>query len=167
MLKKETTTAKEAIQTNEILANKTPADTNLLVPVVEVETFKLPESYLANGYYATAENGKPYLRPELVGDHAQHVATNLSGMKPTDFNALVRILKPAKSSSLPYEAKQTAVQELLPKTMMLVSKKKAPTLLIDFVHTNIDHIHNPQDWLGFYRHMEAIAGFMTIKGGDA
>lgn len=137
--------------------------TETIAPEVETTTATLPADYLANGYYATATNSKPYLRPELVASHAQAIAATLTTMKPTDFNALMRTLKAAKSNSLPYEAKQTAMQELLPKAMMLVSKKKAPTLLVDFIHTNIDHIHNAQDWLGFYRHMEAIAGFLAMK----
>ena len=47
---------------------------------------KLPDNYLADGYYATTDKGAKYLRPEFVGEYAETMAKLLVDMKPTDFN---------------------------------------------------------------------------------
>ena len=65
------------------------------------------------------------------------------------------------------EARLTAAAEMLPKSMALVSRKKAPALLISFIDENLDHIHDDDDWYAFLRFMEAIGGFLSIReGGD-
>ena len=53
---------------------------------------------------------------------------------------------------------------MLPKGLALVHRKKAPALLVTFVKDNLDHIHDDADWYAYYRHLEAIAGYMI--GGD-
>lgn len=126
----------------------------------------LPDGYLSDGYVATTEKGQSYLRPELVADHAMDIAAKLStAMKPSDFAALHRGLKSAKKRTLPFEARQTAVCELLPKSLALVKHNKAPALLIDFIKANLNAIHTDEDWTGFYRHFEAVNNYIAA-GGD-
>ena len=134
----------------------TPADTTPTAPVY------LPTDYLSHGYYATAISGEKYLRPEFVGEYAEKMASLLSDMKPSDFTALLLELKSNKKSKLPFEARMTAALELIPKSMQLVNRHKAPSLLIAFIKQNIDCIHNDDDWTAFYRHLDAIAGFMSL-----
>ena len=149
----------------------TPADTavsdatdiiEFTVHEYDSKSAYLPADYLSQGYYATAPNGAKYLRPEFVGEYAEIMAAQLADMKPSDFSALLRELKRSKKSSLPHEARMTAALELLPKSMQLVSRDKAPSLLISFIKHNIDNIHDDMDWTAFYRHLDAIAGFMSL-----
>ena len=128
----------------------------------------LPKDYLANGYYATTDKGAKYLRPEFVGEYAETMAALLSDMKPSAFNGLLREMKRSKKSTLPFEARMTAAAEMLPKALALVHRKKAPALLVSFIKNNLDHIQNDDDWAAYYRHLGAIAAYMTAqKGGDA
>ena len=127
----------------------------------------LPENYLVGGYSATTEKGAKYLRPEFVGAYARSIAASLAGMKPTEFAAMLRDLKRAKKSTLPFEARQTAAAELLPRAIALVHKKKAPPILTEFIEANFSAVKTDDDWLAFYRHMNAISGFLIVAGGDA
>lgn len=124
----------------------------------------LPADYLSSGYYATTDKGTKYLRPEFVGKYAEIMATLLADMKATDFGNLIREMKRSKKKTLPFEARLTAAAEMLPKALALVHRKKAPALLVTFVKDNLDHIHDDADWYAYYRHLEAIAGYMI--GGD-
>ena len=127
----------------------------------------LPKEYLANGYYATTDKGVKYLRPEFVGEYAETMANLLSDMKPSDFTGLLIEMKRSRKRALPFEARLTAVTEMLPKAMALVSRKKAPALLVTFIKDNLDHIHNDDDWTGFFRHLMAIYSFLAAqKGGE-
>ena len=91
----------------------------------------------------------------------------LAEMKQSDFNTLLRELRRSKKRSLPFEARLTAAAEMLPKSMALVSRKKAPALLISFINENLEHIHNDDDWYAFLRFIEAIGGFLSVQeGGD-
>lgn len=124
----------------------------------------LPAGYLAGGYYATTEKGAKYLRTEYVSSYAQALATGLASINLTDFRKVVRDVKKAKKASLPFEARKTAVAEMLPKALMLVHRGKAPTLIVDWVKANQAAIKSDEDWYAYYRHLEAIAGYMI--GGD-
>ena len=127
----------------------------------------LPADYLANGYHAVTDKGVKYLRPEFVGEYAEIMAGLLNGMNPAAFNRLLREMKRSRKSTLPFEARLTAAAELLPKAMALASRKKAPMLLVTFIKHNLDNIHDDTDWMAFYRHLEAIAAYMTVQtGGD-
>lgn len=126
----------------------------------------LPKNYLVGGYYATTDKGAKYLRPEFVDKYARNIAASLNEMKPSDFAAMLRDLKRAKKSTLPFEARQTAAAELLPRAIGLVHKKKAPSILAEFVKANFTAIKTDDDWSAFYRHMNAINGFL-MAGGDA
>lgn len=126
----------------------------------------LPKNYLVGGYYATTDKGAKYLRPEFVDKYARNIAASLNEMKPSDFAAMLRDLKRAKKSTLPFEARQTAAAELLPRAIGLVHKKKAPSILTEFVKANFTAIKTDDDWSAFYRHMNAINGFL-MAGGDA
>ncbi|MBO4973239.1 MAG: hypothetical protein J6D17_00460 [Bacteroides sp.] len=127
----------------------------------------LPKDYLAHGYHATTDKGAKYLRPEFVGEYAETMANLLTDMKPAAFNGLLREMKRSRKSTLPFEARMTAAAEMLPKAMALVHRKKAPALLVSFIKDNLDHIQNDDDWSAYYRHLEAIAAYMTAqKGGD-
>lgn len=126
----------------------------------------LPKNYLDLGYHATTDKGAKYLRPEFVGEYAEQIATGLSIMRPSDFSTLLREMKRNRKKSLPFEARQTAAIELLPKAMTLVNRKKAPALLIDFIKDNLDHIHNDDDWTAFYRHLDAIYAYMLQNGNN-
>lgn len=128
----------------------------------------LPKDYLSNGYYVTTDKGVKYLRPEFVSEYAQTIANLLCDMKPAAFNSLMREMKRSKKTTLPFEARLTAAVEMLPKAMALVSRKKAPALLMTFIKHNLDNIHDDADWTAFYRHLEAISAYMTAQtGGDA
>ncbi len=70
------------------------------------------------------------------------------------------------ASTLPFEARQTAAAELLPRAIGLVHKKKGPSILTEFVKANFTAIKTDDDWSAFYRHMNAISGFL-MAGGDA
>ena len=72
----------------------TPADTT--APAT------LPENYLVGGYYATTDKGAKYLRPEFVDEYARNIAASLTGMKPSDFAAMLRDMKRAKKTTLPF-----------------------------------------------------------------
>ena len=126
----------------------------------------LPENYLVGGYYATTEKGAKYLRPEFVDEYARNIAASLTGMKPSDFAAMLRDMKRAKKTTLPFEARQTAAAELLPRAIGLTHRKKAPAILADFIKANLTAIKTDDDWSAFYRHMNAISGFL-MAGGDA
>lgn len=127
------------------------------------EPVYLPPDYLDIGYHFVAENGAKCLRPEFVGPYAQIMAGLLAEMKQSDFNALLRELRRSKKRSLPFEARLTAAAEMLPKSMALVSRKKAPALLISFINENLEHIHDDDDWYAFLRFLEAIGGFLSIR----
>ena len=124
----------------------------------------LPAGYLSDGYYAITDKGAKYLLHEFVGKYAETMASLLADMKPTDFNSLLREMKRSKKKTLPFEARQTAAAEMLPKALALVHRKKAPILLVTFIKDNLDRIHDDDDWYAYYRHLEAIAGYMI--GGD-
>lgn len=136
-------------------------------PTTEQTPATLPAGYLSDGYYANAANGKKYLRPAYVADYAQSIAAALA-MRPSDFAALMREMKRNRSRSLPFEARQTATAEMLPKALALVKRKKAPSLLVDFIKANAAAVHNDDDFTAFYRHCEAVSGYLTTQeGGDA
>lgn len=120
----------------------------------------LPDGYLANGYYAVAENGTKYLRPEFVGKYAEIMASQLGSMKLADFSSLLREMKRSKKKTLPFEARLTAAAEMLPKALALVHRKKAPALLVAFIKGNLRRIGNDDDWYAYLRHLEAISGYM-------
>lgn len=126
----------------------------------------LPKNYLVGGYHATTDKGAKYLRPEFVDEYARNIAASLNEMKPSDFAAMLRDLKRAKKSTFPFEARKTAAAELLPRAIGLVHKKKAPSILTEFIKTNLAAIKTDDDWSAFYRHMNAISGFL-MAGGDA
>ena len=152
--------------------NITPADeisTTTGESVIEqAPTSSLPENYLTNGYYATTANGATYLRPEFVSSDAKAIASDLSAMKPSDFNGLLKEVKKSRKRSLPFEARQTAIAEMLPKSLALVNRKKAPDLLVSFVEANLAAVHNDNDFSAFVRHVDCIAAYMMAqKGGDA
>ena len=145
----------------------TQAPTLDTTPAANVPGY-LPKDYLTNGYYATTDKGAKYLRPEFVGEYAETMAALLSDMKPSAFNGLLREMKRSKKTTLPFEARMTAAAEMLPKAMALVHRKKAPALLVSFIKDNLNHIQNDDDWTAYYRHLEAIAAFMTAQeGGEA
>ena len=125
----------------------------------------LPENYLVGGYYATTDKGAKYLRPEFVDEYARNIAASLMGMKPSDFAAMLRDMKRAKKTTLPFEARQTAAAELLPRAIGLTHRKKAPSILMEFVKANLAAIKTDDDWSAFYRHMNAINSFL-MAGGD-
>ena len=126
----------------------------------------LPKNYLVGGYYATTDKGAKYLRPEFVDEYARNIAASLTGMKPSDFAAMLRDMKRAKKTTLPFEARKTAAAELFPRAIGLVHKKKAPSILTEFIKVNLAAIKADDDWSAFYRHMNAINGFL-MAGGDA
>ena len=126
----------------------------------------LPKNYLVGGYYATTDKGAKYLRPEFVDEYARNIAASLTGMKPSDFAAMLRDMKRAKKTTLPFEARQTAAAELLPRAIGFVHKKKAPSILTEFIKVNLAAIKTDEDWSAFFRHMNAINGFL-MAGGDA
>lgn len=122
----------------------------------------LPDGYLSGGYYATTDKGDRYLRPELVGSQARQLAAALDPLRPSDFNALLREMKKAKKKTLPFEARQTAAAEMLPKALTLVRRKKAPALLVKLIQANLEAIKNDADWSAYYRHLEAIGGYLSM-----
>lgn len=159
------------MKNNENLKDNTILASDVEQPTTEQPTSNpgtahdnLPAGYLADGYFATTEKGAKYLRPEFVGKYAETMATLLAGMQITDFNRLLREMKRSKKKTLPFEARLTAVSEMLPKALALVHRKKAPALLVSFIKHNLDNILDDDDWTAFYRHLEAIAGYMVIGG---
>ena len=122
----------------------------------------LPAAYLSSGYYATTDKGTKYLRPEFVGKYAEIMATLLADMKATDFGNLIREMKRSKKKTLPFEARQTAAAEMFPKALALVRRKKAPALLAELIQTNLNAIKNDADWSAYYRHLEAIGGYLSM-----
>ena len=143
-------------------ADTTTVDTTTDTPAPAT----LPKNYLVGGYYATTDKGAKYLRPEFVDEYARNIAASLNEMKPAEFAAMLRDMKRAKKTTLPFEARQTAAAELLPRAIGLVHKKKAPSILTEFVKANFTAIKTDDDWSAFYRHMNAINGFL-MAGGDA
>lgn len=144
-------------------AEQTPAVDAITADTTAPAT--LPPDYLTGGYYATTDKAAKYLRPEFVGEQAQQIADALAGTRPSDFAAMLRDLKRAKKSTLPFEARQTAAAELLPRAIGLVHKKKAPSILTEFIKANLAAIKTDDDWSAFYRHMNAINSFL-MAGGD-
>ena len=126
----------------------------------------LPKNYLVGGYYATTDKGAKYLRPEFVDEYARNIAASLNEMKPAEFAAMLRDLKRAKKSTLPFEARKTAAAELLPRAIGLVHKKKAPSILTEFIKANLTAIKTDDDWSAFYRHMNAINGYLVLNTAD-
>lgn len=138
------------------------ADTTTDTPVPAT----LPKNYLVGGYYATTDKGAKYLRPEFVDEYARNIAASLNEMKPADFAAMLRDLKRAKKSTLPFEARKTAAAELFPRAIGLVHKKKAPSILTEFIKVNLAAIKTDDDWSAFYRHMNAINGYLVLNTAD-
>lgn len=68
-----------------------------------------------------------------MDEYARNIAASLNEMKPAEFAAMLRDLKRAKKSTLPFEARKTAAAELFPRAIGLVHKKKAP-VHFDGVH---------------------------------
>jgi hypothetical protein len=134
-------------------------------PITTTQTDVLPEGYLADGYYAKSDSGVSYLKPAFVGRYAKEIAAGLNGMKLTDVSKMIRTLKQAKKSTLPFEARLTAAMELLPYALSLVKNKKAPQLLVTFLQANLDAIHGNEDWSAFLRHTTAVYGFMAAQEG--
>lgn len=126
----------------------------------------LPKNYLVGGYYATTDRGAKYLRPEFVDEYARNIAASLNEMKPAEFAAMLRDLKRAKKSTLPFEARKTAAAELFPRAIGLVHKKKAPSILTEFIKVNLAAIKTDDDWSAFYRHMNAINGYLVLNTAD-
>ena len=158
-------TAKKITTTGEPVEEQAPqAPAEIVTPTTEQAPATLPAGYLSDGYHATADNGKVYLRPAYVSEYALEIAAALA-MKPSDFAALMREMKRNRSRSLPFEARQTAAAEMLPKALALVKRKKAPGLLVDFIKANAAAVKNDEDWTAFYRHLEAINGYLTIQEG--
>lgn len=143
-----------------------PQQSPAAVPDAEQLSPTLPKNYLVGGYYATTDKGAKYLRPEFVDEYARNIAASLNEMKPTEFAAMLRDLKRAKKSTLPFEARKTAAAELFPRAIGLVHKKKAPSILTEFIKVNLAAIKTDDDWSALYRHMNAINGFL-MAGGDA
>lgn len=85
-------------------ADTTTVDTTTDTPAPAT----LPKNYLVGGYYATTDKGAKYLRPEFVDEYARNIAASLNEMKPSDFAAMLRDMKRAKKTTLPFEARQTA-----------------------------------------------------------
>lgn len=142
------------------VANAAPTPSATATTISTVSAVGLPAEYLTAGYYAAAENGKEYLRPQFVSAYAQEIAAALAPLKSADMNTMLREMKRNKKIALPYEARQTAAYEMLPKAISLVRRKRAPQMLVDFININLAAIHNDNDWTAFYRHLEAIAGFL-------
>ena len=115
----QTPTASATEQT--LAVDTTTVDTTEETPTAPAT---LPKNYLVGGYHATTEKGAKYLRPEFVDEYARNIAASLNEMKPSDFAAMLRDLKRAKKSTLPFEARKTAAAELLPRAIGLVHKKK-------------------------------------------
>lgn len=160
------TTPADEVSTDTIPADEISTDT---IPADEISTnteqaapVHLPADYLSQGYYAATPFGAKYLRHEFVGEYAEIMAALLADMKPSDFSALLRGLKSYKKSSWPYEARKVAVLELLPKALQLVSRHKAPPLLLTFIKANINHVHCDDDFAALLRHFEAISAYMTL-----
>ena len=148
----------------ETLAAKQPATGE---PVINQAPTTLPDNYLANGYYAATPTGAAYLRPEFVSTAAKHIAAALSSMKPSDFNGLLKEVKKSRKRTFPFEAHQTALAEMLPTSLALVNRKKAPSLLVAFAEANLAAVHNDNDFAAFVRHADCIAAYMVSqKGGD-
>ena len=122
----------------------------------------LPIGYLADGYYATAGDGTQYLRPEFVGKYAEIMALLLADMKPRDFNNLLREIKRTGKKTQSFEARLTAVTEMLPRAMTLVCCHKAPALLLAFIKDNLDNIHDKEDVVAFVRFLTAISGYHSL-----
>ena len=138
-------------------------------PTVQIDNTpgKLPDGYLANGYYAATATGATYLRPEFVSTDAKTIAFGLSAMKPSDFNGLLKEVKKSRKRSLPFEARQTALAEMLPKSLALLNRKKAPALLVSFVEASLAAVQTDSDFDAFVRHADCIAAYLTAqKGGD-
>jgi len=150
--------------TGEPITEQAPAVDTTSTTLRDNTPVYLPADYLSSGYYATTDKGTKYLRPEFVGKYAEIMASLLADMKPADFNGLLREMKRSKKKTLPFEARLTAAAEMLPKSLALVHRKKAPALLVAFVKESLDHIHDDDDWTAYYRNLEAIAGYMI--GGD-
>lgn len=157
----QTPTASATEQT--LAVDTTTVDTTEETPTAPAT---LPKNYLVGGYYATTDKGAKYLRPEFVDEYARNIAASLNEMKPTEFAAMLRDLKRAKKSTLPFEARKTAAAELLPRAIGLVHKKKAPSVLTEFVKANLAAIKTDEDWSAFYRHMNAINGYLVLNTAD-
>ena len=149
--------------TGEPVTEQAPAvDTTSTTQATPVTAPGLPDGYLSGGYYATTDKGDKYLRPEFVGSQARQLAAALDPLRPSDFNALLREMKKAKKKTLPFEARQTAAAEMLPKALTLVRRKKAPALLVKLIQANLEAIKNDADWSAYYRHLEAIGGYLSM-----
>ncbi len=140
----------------------TPAvnSTASTTPAISTLPVLFPEGYLKHGYHATTENGAKYLRTEYIEQYAKALAASLKGMKPAEFEKMLRELKKAKKRTLPYEARRTAAAELLPIAKNLVRHKKAPDILVSFISANLEAIVDNDTWNAFYRHCQAISGLM-------
>lgn len=153
--------------TGEPVIEQAPTETQATAtPATETTTPGLPAGYLSTGYLAITEKGKKYLRPVYVTDYAETLSQIFAAsIKPSDFAALFKIVKSKKSKRLyPYEARQTAIAQAQSSALALVSKKKAPPLLLDFFKANAAAIHDDDDFYAFITHMEVISNLIISEG---
>ena len=124
----------------------------------------LPAGYLENGYYATAEDGTKYLRPDFLGAYAQKIAAELAPLSAADFRgAFLRNAKKCLRRGTPYEAQRTCAVSMLPQAIKLIAMHKSPSILLDFITVATAAITDSNTFQAFYQHADAIYSYMLLN----
>lgn len=128
----------------------------------------LPEGYLARGYLD--QNGNIY--PELITDHAEHVARKLRGMTQSQFRRYFnharwieeRVRKGTDFNSLRYE-----LDRMKPIAMAgLVDRNaKVTRAFAEMVHRMVDAVKTGDDFVkGFMPHFEAVLAYFIYYNNE-
>lgn len=133
-------------------------------PVTEqAPTATLPADYLTHGFLSTAPNGKAFLRAEYVGNFAQEIASNLAPLTAANFNtAFLRDTKKHLRRGIPYEAKATCAAAMLPQSIKLVAKHKAPPMLRDLITATTGAVTDDATFEALYKHLDAVYSYLIM-----
>ncbi len=124
------------------------------------------KNYLIGGYHATTDKGAKYLSPGVRGRVRPQYRRQSKRDEALRFCGYAARSETGKEIYIPFEARKTAAVELLPRAIGLVHKKKAPSILTEFIKTNLAAIKTDDDWSAFYRHMNAINGYLVLNTAD-
>lgn len=135
---------------------------------------KLPDGYLTKGILGTSASGKPYTRVEYIRDYPQALAELLTN-DPTPLSAaafnkmLLTPIRKHQRRGVATEAKVSCAASMVPAAMALISKRKAPLLLLEIITISRSVVDGPS-FDAFADHMAALHAYLLMqeqqKGGD-
>lgn len=132
---------------------------------------KLPDGYLANGYYEYDSEKNKSLKTIYVLRFAKDVADAITNgekaIKKTQlrkyYDAVVKYTDEYQKGEITEKQMLASISELASLAFQAVQKKKAPRIFEEFMSKNIETIKNADDALAFKRHFMAIVCYFPEK----